>query len=96
MYVVCVSFTVIPEHKNAFLNATLKNARESLSREIDCHTFDVCSSDENNEVFLYEIYESRDAFTSHLNTDHFKHYDKCVAELIVVKTVKSYQLVSEQ
>ena len=96
MYVVCVSFTVIPEHKNAFLNATLKNARESLSREIDCHTFDVCSSDENNEVFLYEIYESRDAFTSHLNTDHFKQYDKCVAEMVIAKTVKSYQLVSDQ
>lgn len=92
---VCVTFQLFPQHGLAFLDAAIRNAAKSLSLEPGCHQFDVCTDDDYlNEVFLYEVYSSPEAFDIHLNSEHFKEFEVEVAGMIEEKRVKTYGVVS--
>lgn len=93
-YVVTVLFHIKAHAFEEFLELVLENARRSLEDEEGCLKFDVCTDGARpGEVFLYEIYTSRDAFTIHTGTDHFKTFDAAVQGMVTGKDVKTFAQV---
>ncbi|MFC9843817.1 putative quinol monooxygenase [Streptomyces sp. NPDC060223] len=72
MYQFLVSFTVQPEHRDDFVRAAQKTARDSLANEPGSQRFEVLADEENPDVFyLNEVYTDVDAFTAHAGGPHF-------------------------
>ena len=95
MYVITVDFSVRPGDEARFLERMRQQAKDSLEREAGCHHFDVCVDPKNpGQVFLYEIYEDEAAFQAHLDSAHFKDFDRTVADWVAAKTVKAWHKVS--
>lgn len=86
MFIILVQFKIHEEHKDAFQEAVLKQAENSLNNEDDCHTFDVSVDPEDSCSFLlYEAYTNREAFDHHVTTPHFKQFNETVGEWIAEK-----------
>ena len=84
MFAVVVTFKISPGDWDAFLPLMAQNAKSSRETEPGCHQFDVWTDDNRpGEVFLYEVYSSREAFDAHRETDHFREFDRQVAGMIV-------------
>jgi quinol monooxygenase YgiN len=93
-YAVVVSFLIKPGAFDTFMPLMLSNAATSKSVEEGCTQFDVATDTARpNEVFLYEIYKNRDAFDAHLNSQHFKTFDRAVAGMIASKDVRTYSQI---
>ena len=96
MYAVTVTFKIKEGQMDAFMPLMLQNARLSLSREPECHQFDVCTDEDRpNEVFLYELYTDAAAFQTHLDSGHFKSFDGEVSEMIASKAVGLFAQVAQ-
>ena len=94
-FAVCVTFDVDSRDLGEFMELMRENAKTSLEEEDGCQQFDVCSNPENaNEIFLYEIYDSPDAFQIHLKSQHFQVFDTAVKNMINSKQVKTYEVVT--
>ena len=91
LHVVAVFWTVRPEFRDAYREAILANAAASLEKEPGCLTFDVCEDPASGEFFLYELYESREAFATHLTMEHFKRFDALCRDWTVSKRVQRYE-----
>lgn len=89
-YVITVLFTVRPESREYFRAAVLENAALSLEREPGCEIFDVCESAAAPEFFLYEVYGTEQDFLKHLETEHFRQFDKLCASWVTGKQVTRY------
>lgn len=90
-YVVCVEFTLKPEHASDFLALIIKNARTSVDKEQGCKQFDVCiAPDDSTKIFLYEVYTSKEAFDLHLKSEHFLLFNSQAADMIADKEVHTY------
>ncbi|MHA7629783.1 putative quinol monooxygenase [Corallococcus sp. M7] len=71
LLVVHVHVHVLPQHVDAFLQATLANARESV-KEPGIARFDVCQDNEDPTRFvLVEAYRTPDAPAAHKETAHY-------------------------
>lgn len=91
MFVVVVRFEIKPSAWDQFLPAMKENARLSLEREPGCRQFDVCTSAAAlHTVFLYEVYDSEEAFQAHLASDHFLQFNAQTAEWLVSKQVETW------
>ena len=96
MFVVTVNFLIKPGQIEPFRALMLENARLSLELETGCQQFDVCfNPSEPQECFLYEVYNNKLAFETHLEMAHFKSFDSKVAEMLDDKVVKTLTLVQE-
>ncbi|MEP3332569.1 putative quinol monooxygenase [Sedimentitalea sp.] len=94
MYAVVVTFRIKSGHISAFLPEMMQNAATSLATEPGCHRFDVCTDEDRpEEVFLYELYEDRAAFQTHLNSRHFVDFDAKVQPMVATKDVRTYDQV---
>ncbi len=79
MLVACVYVHVLPEYRDAFLTATLENARNSI-KEPGCLRFDVNQGADNPDYFLlYEVYRDEQAATAHKSTPHYLQWRDAVA-----------------
>jgi (4S)-4-hydroxy-5-phosphonooxypentane-2,3-dione isomerase len=79
MYIMHVSIRVKPECVDAFIEATLANARGSV-KEPGVARFDVIQELEDPSLFkLVEVYRSEADVAKHKETEHFKAWFK-VAE----------------
>lgn len=97
MYVVTVTFEVYPAHINAFRDAVLAQARNSLDLEEPCRRFDVCfDSKRPDRVFLYELYDTEAAFQAHLASDHFKSFNDSVSSWVRSKQVDTWELTEPE
>lgn len=94
MYVVTVLFSIKADHVAAFRDAILRNAAASLRDEPGCHRFDVCFSEDEARCFLYELYDDRAAFDAHMQTAHFKDFDRTTITMIVNKKLEAYLLIA--
>ena len=95
MYVITVEFTIHPEHLAVFMPLMLENARVSRETEAGCRRFDVCRDPAQPErVFLYELYDDRAAFDTHLAAAHFKAFDGAVKAMVAGKLVRAYELAN--
>ena len=80
MYVAAVTVFVKPDHVQAFVEATLDNARNTR-REPGNIRFDVLrAEDDPNRFLLYEVYKAKDDFTRHQHTDHYLRWKTTVAD----------------
>jgi quinol monooxygenase YgiN len=91
MYVVTVEFKVTADHAEAFRDAVLRQSRNSLVNEPDCHQFDVCTyPNDPTLIYLYEVYSDQEAFQSHLRSDHFLDFDTKTKAWVDSKTVRTW------
>jgi len=92
MYVITVLFSIRPEHSSEFLQAMVANARTSAAEESGCRQFDVCVSDKNpNDIFLYEVYDSKAAFDAHLASAHFRQFSESTAPWVTAKNIQAFE-----
>ena len=79
MIVACVYVCVQPEHREAFLAATLENARNTV-REPGNLRFDVLEQADNpNRFLLYEAYRDEAGMKAHKDTAHYARWAAAVA-----------------
>ncbi|MER5650509.1 putative quinol monooxygenase [Streptosporangium sp. NPDC002524] len=75
MYQFLVSFTVRPEHRDDFVRAARRTARDSLANEPGSRRFEVIADEEDPDLFyLNEVYTDRDAFDAHAGGPYFKAF----------------------
>ena len=80
MHVVSVTIFVKPDRVDAFVEATLENARNTR-REPGNVRFDVLQAEEEPARFLlYEAYHTKDDFTTHQQTAHYLRWKQTVAD----------------
>jgi autoinducer 2-degrading protein len=88
MFAISVTFRIQPDNIAEFRHTVIEQARNSLAREPDCLTFEVCHSlEDETEFLLYEIYRSADAFEAHKQTDHYAVFSETVAPWVEDKGV---------
>ncbi|WP_437969250.1 putative quinol monooxygenase [Sorangium sp. So ce260] len=82
LFIVHVHVHVKPELADAFRQATLENARESV-KEPGIARFDVVQDIEDPTRFvLVEVYRTREAPAAHKETAHYKRWRDTVAEMV--------------
>lgn len=78
-----------PEHLNEYLTILKEEAEASVRLESGAISIYPMHKKENsNEIRILEIYKDKEAYESHLQTPHFKHY-----KTTTLKMVKSLKLV---
>ena len=91
-WVVTVEFTIDRDFAAPFLVRMATQAADSL-REPGCSRFDVCVDPSDlGRVFLYEVYDNRQAFADHLASAHFKDFDAATRAWVRSKTVGEWAL----
>jgi len=89
MLVVLVDFDIKAGFEDEFIQAVNEQAATSLSKEPDCHYFDVCRAPEvPSNFFLYELYSSMAAFELHLVSDHFISFNNLTSDWVKSKSVR--------
>ena len=79
MFVVCVHVHVKPENRDAFVEATLENARETVEEPGNLR-FDVNQQlDDPNRFVLYEVYRDEAGAKAHKQTAHYARWRDTVA-----------------
>src|SRR4051812_5846353 len=82
MYIVAVTIFVKPESVEAFIAATLDNARNTR-REKGNVRFDVSRSEEDpNRFLLYEAYHAKEDFAAHQQTPHYARWKEAATEMM--------------
>ena len=82
MFIVHVQVHVKPECVDAFREATLENARNSV-REPGIARFDVVQDNDNPAHFvLIEVYRTRDDPARHKETAHYAAWRDAVADMM--------------
>jgi autoinducer 2-degrading protein len=82
MYVVSVTVIVKPESLQPFIEATLDNARNTRLEPGNLR-FDVSQADgEPTRFLLYEVYQSKDDFARHQQTEHYLRWKNAVADFM--------------
>lgn len=70
------------------------NSAASL-REAGCERFDILlDRNQAHHAFLYEIYETRDAWLSHCEQPHFKTFVGAVKDLLVERVRGEFDLLT--
>jgi quinol monooxygenase YgiN len=93
-FVIVVDFRIKPGQMAAFRRLVDENARTSVRSEQGCSRFDVCiDSRDPGRVLLYEVYDDRAAFDTHLKTPHFALFNEASAPFVADKAVTEYDLV---
>ncbi len=79
MYIVCVHVHVKPEHRAAFVEATLDNAKNTVQEPGNVR-FDVLEqNDDPNRFVLYEVYCDEAGMKAHKETAHYARWAEAVA-----------------
>ncbi|MGQ9888475.1 MAG: putative quinol monooxygenase [Aggregatilineales bacterium] len=82
MHVVHVHVHVLPEHVEAFIEATLTNARHSV-QEPGIARFDVIQQqDDPTRFVLVEVYRTPEAPAAHKETAHYQAWRDTVANMM--------------
>ena len=80
MYVVAVTIFVKPEHLQPFTDATLDNA-QNTRKEPGNIRFDVAQAEDDSTRFLlYEVYQGKEDFVKHQQTEHYLRWKSAVAD----------------
>lgn len=86
--VVLVDFRLKPGSSRAFAALIEANARASVADEPGCRRFDIATTaDDEDRVFLYEIYDDRAAFDHHVTTPHYAKFKGGSEALISTSSV---------
>ncbi|UDL88752.1 antibiotic biosynthesis monooxygenase [Mesorhizobium sp. PAMC28654] len=94
-FAITVAFELVEGAFPEFHGLVAENAALSVKLEPYCLRFDVLTPADaatSNRVFLYEIYKDRAAFDLHLASEHFRQFDQRSRDLVISKTVLSYEV----
>jgi len=95
MFVVTVDFLIKREHVAAFFKVMRTQAYNSLTKEEGCLQFDVCRDPQDEQrIFLYEVYRDGKAFEDHLKTDHFLEFNETVSDWTESKFDQKWERVA--
>jgi autoinducer 2-degrading protein len=95
-FAVIVEFRLKPGTRPAFRRLIDANARASVGLEAACRRFDVLEPESQaDSILLYEIYDDRAAFQTHLVSEHYRSFAAASADLCAGKTVTTCDLVCE-
>jgi len=79
MYLVCVHVHIRAENRQAFIEATLENARNTIQEPGNLR-FDVLQqADDADRFVLYEVYRDEAAVKAHKETPHYARWAAAVA-----------------
>ena len=82
MFIACVSIFVKPEFRDAFIEATLENARNTRNEPKNLR-FDVLQGlDDLDRFFLYEVYHDESGMDDHKTTTHYQKWRETVEEMM--------------
>ena len=82
-FVVIAEFAIRPGCLDDFLALARQDARDSVANEPGCRQFDaVQPQDAPDQVVLYEVYDDRAAFETHLQSAHYFPFRDGVPALI--------------
>ena len=88
-FVLIVEFQVKPESLAQFKQQIEVNARASVRDEAGCRQFDVlCGNEDPNKIVLYEVYDSEDAFKSHMGMSHTQTFLAAAKPLVDKQVVQ--------
>jgi len=80
MHILLVHIHVKPEYRDAFIAATLENARNSI-QEAGVVRFDVLTqADDPNHFTLYEVYKAAEDHAKHRETKHYQVWRDTVTD----------------
>lgn len=95
-YAITVEFLLKPGAMAAFRLLVDENAQSSIDLEPGCQRFDVLLPENaQDKIFLYEIYDNRQAFEAHLKTAHFLSFNAQSERLIKSRSIIAYNLAYE-
>ena len=90
MQALMVTIQIKPEHKEAFMESMLEDARGSVNDEPGCLRFDVIEDQADpNRIFLYEIYRDDAAIEAHRAAPHFLKWRETVKDWFAAETVRA-------
>jgi quinol monooxygenase YgiN len=90
-FVIWVVIDVKPEAFEAFYEAALGDSTCSVRDEPGCLQFDVLAPIAGGNIFaFYEVYESKEAFSAHMETPHFKRFASVAEEAVSAKQASEY------
>jgi (4S)-4-hydroxy-5-phosphonooxypentane-2,3-dione isomerase len=82
VFVVSVTVHVKKEQVDAFIQATLENARNTRLEPGNVR-FDVLQAEQPaTRLLLYEAYRSEDDFAAHQKTEHYLRWREAVADMM--------------
>lgn len=82
MFIACVSVYVKPEHREAFIEASLENARNTRKEPKNLR-FDVLQGLEDpDRFFLYEVYRDEGGMDDHKTTSHYQTWRETVEKMM--------------
>ena len=82
MYIVAVNIQVKPEHVDAFLAATLDNARNTRTEPGNIRFDVIQNEDDPTRFMLYEVYTSKDGFLAHQQTPHYLRWRNVAPDMM--------------
>ena len=92
-YVVIAQFELKPGPRDQFVEIALVDARASVANEAGCQRFDVlCAHESPGKVALYEIYDDRAAFDTHLAMPHLQAFRDGIADLVVDRDIQMFDV----
>ncbi|MDE1161294.1 MAG: putative quinol monooxygenase [Acidobacteriaceae bacterium] len=87
-FIVIAEFEVSAEHRSEFLELCAYDSQHSVADEPGCQQFDCITAEEaSTSVVLYEVYNDRAAFNTHLATPHYAVFAGGVERLGVKKVL---------
>jgi len=90
MFSLFVTIQIKPEHRDAFIEATMGNAIGSNNDEPGCLRFEVLQdSQDPNKVYLYEVYKDREAWeVAHRQAPHHLKWRSTVQDWFATEPVR--------
>ncbi|MEN2998735.1 MAG: antibiotic biosynthesis monooxygenase [Brevinematia bacterium] len=78
MNVTIVNVWVKPEYRDAFIEATIENHKNSIQEPGNLRFDFLQSKDDPNYFILYEVYDSEESAKLHKETPHYKKWRETV------------------
>ena len=90
MFALIVTIQVKPEHRQAYIQATMGDAQGANNDEPGCLRFDVLQDSEDpNRLYLYEVYEDRAAWeVAHRQAPHYLKWRDTVKDWYAAENVR--------
>ena len=89
MIALIVTIQIQPEHREAFMESMLDDARGSNNDEPGCLRFDVLQDSEDpNKIHLYEVYKDQAAVDAHRQAPHYTKWRETVQDWFAAETVR--------
>ena len=84
LQVLVVTFEVKPEHRQAFYEAALEDARNTKAHEPGCLRFDVVEDTQNpNKFVFFEVYRDADALKAHTQAPYLAKWVEATKPMVL-------------